>query len=109
MSLIQLAASLAGVAALAAGAVAPAAALPATPPRAAPAATSSADTGPAVQATLDRPAVGPSGTPQAPISSLLDLGGATTTTGLALTRSGASLYANALAGPQRTDGEPCLR
>ncbi len=54
MSLIQLAASLAGVAALAAGAVAPAAALPATPPRAAPAATSSADTGPAVQATLDR-------------------------------------------------------
>ena len=54
-----------------------------------------------VQATLDRPAVGPSGTPQAPISSLLDVGGATTTTGLAVTRSGASLYANALAGPQR--------
>ena len=54
-----------------------------------------------VQATLDRPAVGPSGTPQAPISSLLDIGGATTTTGLAVTRSGASLYANALAGPQR--------
>ena len=54
-----------------------------------------------VQATLDRPAVGPSGTPQAPISSLLDLGGSTTTTGLAVTRSGASLYANVLAGPQR--------
>jgi general secretion pathway protein J len=54
-----------------------------------------------VQATLDRPAVGPSGTPQAPVSSLLDLGGSTTTTGLAITRSGASLYANALAGPQR--------
>ena len=54
-----------------------------------------------VQATLDRPAVGPSGTPQAPISSLLDVGGATNTTGLAVTRSGASLYANALAGPQR--------
>ena len=54
-----------------------------------------------VQATLDRPAVGPSGTPQAPISSLLDVGGATTTTGLAVTRSGASLYANALSGPQR--------
>lgn len=54
-----------------------------------------------VQAALDRPALGPSGTPQAPISSLLDLGGSTTTTGLALTRSGASLYASALAGPQR--------
>jgi general secretion pathway protein J len=54
-----------------------------------------------VQAALDRPAVGPSGTPQAPISSLLDLGGATTATGLAVTRAGASLYANALAAPQR--------
>jgi len=54
-----------------------------------------------VQAALDRPAVGPSGTTQAPISSLIDAGGATTATGLAVTRSGASLYANALAGPQR--------
>jgi general secretion pathway protein J len=54
-----------------------------------------------VQACLDRPAVGPSGTPQAPISSLLDVGGATTSTGLAVTRAGASLYANALAAPQR--------
>lgn len=53
-----------------------------------------------VQAALDRPATGPSGTPQAPISSFLDLGGAAAT-GLALTRSGASLYANALAAPQR--------
>jgi general secretion pathway protein J len=53
-----------------------------------------------VQAALDRPALGPSGTPQAAISSHLDLGGATAT-GLAVTRAGASLYANALAGPQR--------
>lgn len=53
-----------------------------------------------VQAALDRPAVGPSGTAQAPISSNLDLGGATAT-GLAVTRAGASLYANVLAAPQR--------
>ena len=53
-----------------------------------------------VQAALDRPAVGPSGTAQAPISSNLDLGGATGT-GLAVTRAGASLYANVLAAPQR--------
>lgn len=53
-----------------------------------------------VQAALDRPATGPSGTPQSPISSLLDLGG-TATTGLAITRAGATLYANELAAPQR--------
>lgn len=53
-----------------------------------------------VQAALDRPATGPSGTPQSPISSLLDLGG-TTATGLAITRAGATLYANELAAPQR--------
>ncbi|MDH5264489.1 MAG: type II secretion system minor pseudopilin GspJ [Betaproteobacteria bacterium] len=53
-----------------------------------------------VQAALDRPATGPSGTPQGPISSLLDLGG-TTASGLALTRAGATLYANELAAPQR--------
>ncbi len=53
-----------------------------------------------VQAVLDRPAVGPSGTPQGPLSSLLDLGG-TTATGLAVTRAGAALYANDLAAPQR--------
>jgi len=53
-----------------------------------------------VQAALDRPATGPSGTPQSPISSLLDLGG-TTASGLAITRAGATLYANELAAPQR--------
>lgn len=53
-----------------------------------------------VQASLDRPATGPSGTLQAPVSSLLDVGG-TPAAGLALTRSGAALYANALAVPQR--------
>ena len=53
-----------------------------------------------VQAALDRPAVGPSGTPQGALSSMLDLGGATAT-GLAITRSGAALYANDLAAPQR--------
>ncbi|MBX3672800.1 MAG: type II secretion system minor pseudopilin GspJ [Burkholderiales bacterium] len=53
-----------------------------------------------VQAALDRPATGPSGTLQAPVSSLLDLGGGAAT-GLALTRSGAALYANALSAPQR--------
>lgn len=53
-----------------------------------------------VQAVLDRPAVGPSGTTLSPVSSLLDLGG-TTATGLVLTRAGATLYANELAAPQR--------
>ncbi len=53
-----------------------------------------------VQAALDRPAVGPSGTTQPPLTSVLDLGGATAT-GLAVSRAGASLYANELAAPQR--------
>ena len=53
-----------------------------------------------VQAALDRPATGPSGTQLSPVSSLLDLGGATAR-GLAVTRSGATLYANELAAPQR--------
>jgi len=53
-----------------------------------------------LQALVDRPALGPSGTPQGPVSSIIDLGGATAT-GLALTRAGASLYANALSAPQR--------
>jgi general secretion pathway protein J len=53
-----------------------------------------------VQALLPRPATGPSGTAQAALSSLIDLGGATAR-GLALTRSGASFQANALAAPQR--------
>lgn len=53
-----------------------------------------------VQAALDRPVIGPSGTTLSPVSSLLDLGG-TTATGLALTRAGATLYANELAAPQR--------
>jgi general secretion pathway protein J len=53
-----------------------------------------------VQAALDRPAVGPSGTTQSPMSSVLDLG-STTSTGMAVTRAGASLYANELAAPQR--------
>ncbi len=49
---------------------------------------------------LPRLAAGPSGTPLAPVSSLLDLGGVTAR-GLAITRSGALLYQNALAAPQR--------
>lgn len=53
-----------------------------------------------VQAALDRPATGPSGTPASPISSVLDLGGATAR-GLAITRAGATLYANELSAPQR--------
>lgn len=53
-----------------------------------------------VQAVLDRPAIGPSGTTLGAVSSLLDLG-ATTADGLALTRAGAMLYANELAAPQR--------
>ena len=53
-----------------------------------------------VQAALNRPAIGPSGTTLGPVSSLLDLGG-TTATGLVLTRAGATLYANELAAPQR--------
>lgn len=51
-------------------------------------------------AVVPRLASGPSGTPLAPVSSLLDLGGATAK-GLAITRSGALLYPNALAAPQR--------
>jgi general secretion pathway protein J len=53
-----------------------------------------------VQAALDRPALGPSGTPTGAVTSLLDLGGATAK-GLALTRAGATLYANELSAPQR--------
>jgi general secretion pathway protein J len=53
-----------------------------------------------VQSVLDRPAIGPSGTTLGPVTSVLDLG-ATAASGLALTRSGATLYANELAGPQR--------
>jgi general secretion pathway protein J len=53
-----------------------------------------------VQAVLDRPALGPSGTPMSPVTSLLDLGGSTAR-GLALTRAGATLYANELSAPQR--------
>jgi general secretion pathway protein J len=53
-----------------------------------------------VQAAIDRPAVGPSGTPQTPVSSVLDLGGAAAP-GFAVTRAGAALYANELAAPQR--------
>ena len=53
-----------------------------------------------VQAVIDRPAVGPSGTPTGAVTSLLDLGGAMGR-GLALTRAGATLYANELSAPQR--------
>jgi general secretion pathway protein J len=53
-----------------------------------------------LQASLNRRSTGPSGTALAPVSSLLDLGGSTGR-GLALTRSGATLNANALAAPQR--------
>jgi general secretion pathway protein J len=53
-----------------------------------------------VQAALERRSTGVSGTALAPVSSLLDLGGATAR-GLAVTRSGATLNANALAAPQR--------
>lgn len=53
-----------------------------------------------VQAVLRRAATGPSGTSQEALTSLIDLGGATAR-GLALTRSGAMLQANALAAPQR--------
>jgi general secretion pathway protein J len=51
-------------------------------------------------AVLNRRSTGASGTLLAPVSSLLDLGGATAR-GLALTRSGATLNANALAAPRR--------
>jgi len=51
-------------------------------------------------ATLNRRSTGPSGTLLAPVSSLLDFGGSTGR-GLAITRSGATLNANALAAPQR--------
>lgn len=53
-----------------------------------------------VQAALDRPALGPSGTPMGAVTSFLDLGGATGR-GLALTRAGAGLYASELSAPQR--------
>jgi len=53
-----------------------------------------------VQAALDRPALGPSGTPGGAVTSVLDLGGANAQ-GLALTRGGATLYANELSAPQR--------
>jgi general secretion pathway protein J len=53
-----------------------------------------------VQALLDRPTLGASGTTQSPVSSVLDLGGGTAA-GLALTRAGAALHESALAAPQR--------
>jgi general secretion pathway protein J len=53
-----------------------------------------------VQAVLPRVATGPSGTPLAPVSSVLDFG-AGTAKGLALTRAGAALAPGALAAPQR--------
>ena len=53
-----------------------------------------------LNAVVPRLASGPSGTPLSPVSSLLDLGGATAK-GLAITRSGALLNQNALAAPQR--------
>ena len=53
-----------------------------------------------VRAILDRRATGPSGTQQAPVSTLLDFGGSTAE-GIALTRSGSLLQANVLAAPQR--------
>ena len=49
---------------------------------------------------MPRLATGPSGTALSPVSSLLDLGGATSK-GLAITRSGALLNQNSLAAPQR--------
>lgn len=51
-------------------------------------------------AVVPRLASGPSGTALAPVSSLLDLGGATAK-GLAVTRAGALLQQNALAAPHR--------
>jgi general secretion pathway protein J len=53
-----------------------------------------------LNAVVPRLAAGPSGTALSPVSSLLDLGGATAK-GLAITRSGALLNRNALAAPQR--------
>jgi general secretion pathway protein J len=53
-----------------------------------------------VAAVVPRLSAGPSGTALSPVSSLLDLGGATAR-GLALTRSGALLNQNTLAAPQR--------
>lgn len=53
-----------------------------------------------VNAVVPRLATGPSGTALSPVSSLLDLGGATSK-GLAITRSGALLNQNVLAAPQR--------
>lgn len=53
-----------------------------------------------VQAVVDRPALGPAGTLMGAVTSALDLGGGNAR-GLALTRAGATLYANELAAPQR--------
>ena len=53
-----------------------------------------------VQAAIDRPVLGPSGTPAGAVTSLLDLGGALGR-GLALTRAGATLQASELSAPQR--------
>ena len=53
-----------------------------------------------LQSVLNRRSIGASGTAMAPISSVVDLGG-TVVEGLAITRSGATLYASALAAPQR--------
>ena len=53
-----------------------------------------------VQSVLNRRSMGASGTSMAPVSSVVDLGGSVVE-GLALTRSGATLYASALAAPQR--------
>jgi len=53
-----------------------------------------------VQAVLDRPATGASGTTLGAVSTRLDLADAGAV-GFALTRAGATLHANALAAPQR--------
>jgi general secretion pathway protein J len=53
-----------------------------------------------LSSVLNRRSMGASGTAMAPVSSVIDLGG-TVVEGLAVTRSGATLYASALAAPQR--------
>ena len=53
-----------------------------------------------LQSVLNRRSIGASGTAMAPVSSVVDLG-SNVVEGLAITRSGATLYANALAAPQR--------
>lgn len=53
-----------------------------------------------LNSVLNRRSMGASGTAMAPISSVVDLGGSVVE-GLAVTRSGATLYASALAAPQR--------